>query len=100
MYGKGDFAHDVDPPHRIVEFDAVDDCDFPVDTSDVAEMQVAVALADEPATLSLDQCSANGCVLALGPSRQGLELRDLGGIRQKRAELGEVLWRKPEDAIR
>ena len=47
-----DLAHDVDPAHRFVELDAVEDRELAVDERDVAEMQVAVAFADEAVCLA------------------------------------------------
>ena len=44
---EGDFAHHVDPAHLLVELDAIEDDELAVDTRDVAQMQVAVALAHE-----------------------------------------------------
>ncbi len=46
-HGEGDFAHHVDPAHLLVEFDAIEDDELAVDARDVAQMEVAMALAHE-----------------------------------------------------
>ena len=66
-HGEGHLAHDVDPPHRIVEFDAVEDRDLAVDARDVAKVQVAMAFAYEPAALPLAERRVMSLVLTLGP---------------------------------
>src|ERR1022692_872695 len=66
-HGEGDFADDVDPAHRIVEFDAVEDSDLAIDARNVAKVQIAVALAYEPALLPLAERSVTGLVLTFRP---------------------------------
>ena len=50
---KCDFADDVDPAQVVVEFDAVERCNLSLEQRQIAQMQVAVAFADEPLLFAL-----------------------------------------------
>jgi hypothetical protein len=96
---EGDFAHHVDPAHRIVEFDAIEDGDLAIDARDVAKVQVAVAFADEPASLPLGERNVTGSVLTLDPKCERIELRPVGGRPQERADLGKILQRYAQNVV-
>ncbi len=74
-----DLAHDVDPAHRLVELDAVENDQLAVDARDVSQMQIAVALAHEAFLAPAQECLAARGVLALGPGGQRLDLVVLAG---------------------
>jgi hypothetical protein len=96
---EGDLAHHVDPAHRFVELDAVEDDDLAVDARDVVEMQIAVAFAHEALLPTTNESVAARGVLALGP---GAELLELGllrcGLQQGREDL-EVALRETQDFV-
>ena len=69
-HDEGDFAHHVDPAHRVVELDAVEDDELAVDTRNVAEVQVAVALAHEALLAAAQERVVARSVLALRPGTQ------------------------------
>src|SRR4029453_7634983 len=68
--GECDLAHHVDPAHRVVEFDAVEDRHVTVDHRDIAQMQNAVAPADETALPTLKKRGATRGMLTLCPRLQ------------------------------
>jgi hypothetical protein len=93
---EGQFTDEVDPPEFGVELDTVEgnDCSAPVDN--VAQVQVAVALADEPRRLA----PGDGPFQAFGRSRAPpLQVRQpvaqwrcvVEGI-QVRPDLGKILF--------
>src|SRR5262249_44684898 len=98
-HGECDFAHHVDPAHLIVELDAVEDDELAVDPRDVAEMQIAVALADEATATTLLESVAAAGVLALGPVPEALHLIALGIGYEQRRDLIEVSPREVQNTF-
>ena len=93
-------AHDVDPAHLFVEFDAIEDRELAVAVRDVAKVQVAVTFAHETfAAASRHRPRAKG-VLARRPRGKRIEVGGLCvGIRQQ-PHLGEVLQRNAKHVFR
>ncbi len=95
-----DLVHDIDPPERLVELDAVERRRLAVDERDVAQVQVAVALANEPPGLARLEARAQARVLVPGPATQALELGHVGVGADQRLDLVEILRCRRQNRLR
>ena len=93
-------THDVDPAHRLVELDAIEDGQFAVDARDIVEMQVAMALANEAVLAPAQERAPAGGVLAFGPGGKCIDLVVLLYGREQRPQLREVLPRHTQHLAR
>ena len=82
---------DVGQAERLVELDAVEQHDLAIQQGDVAQMDVAVAFADETVGLARGQQRMEALVGALCPVFEGIQLGQIGRLGEQRADLVEVL---------
>nr|GFD32723.1 hypothetical protein [Tanacetum cinerariifolium] len=73
-----DVGVDVGHTERLVEFDAVENHDLAVNQRDVAQVDIAVAFADEAFGLALTQQRLQALVAGLGPGFEGVQLNEIG----------------------
>ena len=97
---KADVAHDVDPAHRWVELDAIEEGRLAVDERDVAEVKVAVALADEAVPVPLFEHRRQPRGLGFRPGEELFESRAVAGVFDGFLHLDEVLAHRAHDAGR
>ncbi len=95
-----DLVHHINPAHRLVEFDAIENDKLVVDARDVVEMQVAVALADEAFLAPPQECALARGMLAVGPDAELFELVAFRRRRHVRSELREILPRDAQNLLR
>ncbi len=95
---KTDVAHDVDPAHRRVELDAVEQRRPAVDERDVAQVKVAVALADEALPVPPLERRREPRGLGVRPGVELFELRAVPGVFDGPLHLDEVLADRAHDA--
>ena len=87
---KGDLAHDVDAGQRGIEFDAVEDHDFPAHRHHVGQVQVPVAVPYSPVSFApLDEVMMP-FELGLGPGAEGCQLLAARDLRRTVPDLCEV----------
>ena len=96
---EGNFADHIDPAHRRVELDAVEDRELAVDAGDIAQMQVAVTLANEAFLDPAQESTAARDMLALGPRGERIDLRPLARIIEQRPDGAEIVLRPVQDPL-
>ena len=72
-HDKRGFAQHVDPTERLVEFNAIENRDGIADDDHIAEMHVAMTLANESGRLSSDEDIASGFEFPFAPVSQPLD---------------------------
>src|SRR3990167_5531277 len=92
---EGGVRSDVDQAEGFVEFDAVEQHDLTVEQGDVAQMNIAMAFTDEAFGLASGQQWLEPGETAFSPGLQGIELLQVGLVREQWTDLLEILpdWR-------
>ncbi len=88
---EGEVGADIGEAERFVEFDAVEQHYPAVDQRGVAQVDVAVAFADEALRLALLEHRQQAFEAAFRPGFEGIQLLQVGLVLEQRANLLEIL---------
>ena len=96
---KSCVGSDVDQAKWLVEFDAVEQHYLVFDDRSVAQMQIAVAFADEALLAALLEQGLQAGDAGFGPVQQGVELLQVCLFGEQRTNLFEVLPHRRDDPL-
>jgi hypothetical protein len=97
---EADIGIHIGETERLVELDAVEDHHFAIDDGGIAQVYVAMALANEAFLLAQRQQRFQPHVAALCPGLQGVELCQVVLVGEKRPDLFEVLLDRSHCCLR